>query len=105
MRIKQSYLEHELRTLCETCPHINCGVADMASFRMFEINMDEYLDEETEWVKLVMDGICKAWDQQVRHYSRYRFDTSARRFISDFGGSRSRRAYFPQCLKSRSSQA
>jgi recyclin-1 len=34
-------------------------------YRMFEVNMDEYLDEETEWVKTVLDGICRAWDQEV----------------------------------------
>ncbi len=38
---------------------------DPCSFRMFEPNMDEYLDEETEWVKMVMEGICKDWEQQV----------------------------------------
>ena len=32
---------------------------------MFETNMDEYLDEETEWVKSVMEGICKSWEEQV----------------------------------------
>ncbi|ORY33405.1 exocyst complex component Sec10-domain-containing protein, partial [Naematelia encephala] len=34
-------------------------------FRMFEVNMDEYLDEETEWVKQVLEGICKTWEQQL----------------------------------------
>lgn len=34
---------------------------------MFEVNMDEYLDEETEVVKVVLEGICKAWEQQVSH--------------------------------------
>ena len=29
---------------------------------MFEPNMDEYLDEETEWVKRVLEGICAQWD-------------------------------------------
>lgn len=32
---------------------------------MFEINMDEYLDEEVESVKLALDTICKRWEQQV----------------------------------------
>ena len=34
-------------------------------YRMFEVNMDEYLDEETEKVKLVLEGICRAWEQHV----------------------------------------
>lgn len=36
------------------------------SFRMFEFNMDEYLDEEIDWVKDAMSKICKDWDSQVR---------------------------------------
>ena len=35
-------------------------------FRMFEVNMDEYLDEETEAVKTVLESICRTWEQQVR---------------------------------------
>jgi recyclin-1 len=35
-------------------------------YRMFEVNMDEYLDEETEWVKTVLEGICGAWSTKVR---------------------------------------
>lgn len=31
-------------------------------FAMFEFNMDEYLDEETDFVKESMDEICKGWD-------------------------------------------
>jgi len=36
---------------------------------MFEINMDEYLDEEVEAVKLAFDVICKEWDQEVHFHS------------------------------------
>lgn len=32
---------------------------------MFEINMDEYLDEEVESVKNSLELICKDWDKQV----------------------------------------
>jgi recyclin-1 len=32
---------------------------------MFEINMDEYLDEEVEAVKLAFGVICKGWDRDV----------------------------------------
>ena len=35
------------------------------SYRMFEAHMDEYLDEEIEWVKHAFDGICKGWDQDA----------------------------------------
>jgi recyclin-1 len=34
-------------------------------YRMFEANMDEYLDEEVESVKLAFDAICKGWDREV----------------------------------------
>ena len=34
---------------------------------MFEVNMDEYLEEETENIKIALDGICRNWDQQVSH--------------------------------------
>jgi recyclin-1 len=32
---------------------------------MFEPNMDEYLDEEIEWIKRILEGICKSWEQQL----------------------------------------
>ena len=32
---------------------------------MFEVNMDEYLDEEVESLKASLDKICVAWDRQV----------------------------------------
>lgn len=32
---------------------------------MFEANMDEYLDEETESIKISLQDICKAWSQKV----------------------------------------
>lgn len=32
---------------------------------MFEVNMDEYLEEEVEYVKQALEGICRTWDQQV----------------------------------------
>jgi recyclin-1 len=35
------------------------------SYRMFETHMDEYLDEEIEWVKHAFDVICKGWDQEA----------------------------------------
>lgn len=36
---------------------------------MFEINMDEYLDEEVESVKQALDVICKGWERQVGSHS------------------------------------
>lgn len=61
--ISRPYLGQESRMSCMSC--VEDVMADTDSFRMFETNMDEYLDEETEWVKLVMEGICKEWEQQV----------------------------------------
>ncbi|KAL1689827.1 exocyst complex component Sec10-like protein [Schizophyllum commune] len=34
-------------------------------YQMFEINMDEYLDDEIESVKLAFEAICKEWDKQM----------------------------------------
>ena len=48
-------------------------LAEQDSFRyqMFEINMDEYLDDEIESVKLAFEAICKEWDKQVSHLPLY----------------------------------
>lgn len=35
-------------------------------YRMFELNMDEYLDEEVESVKHTFATIIRQWDKQVR---------------------------------------
>jgi recyclin-1 len=32
---------------------------------MFEINMDEYLDEEVESLKHAFDVICRQWEKKV----------------------------------------
>ena len=34
-------------------------------YQMFEINMDEYLDEEVEYLKLTFDAICREWNKKV----------------------------------------
>ena len=47
---------------------------------MFEINMDEYLDDEVENLKLTFDVICRQWDKKVSLQlyvyviSAYRYD-------------------------------
>lgn len=33
-------------------------------YQMFESNMDEYLDEEVESVKLVFETVVKGWDHK-----------------------------------------
>lgn len=40
---------------------------------MFEPNLDEYLDEEVEYVKLRFDRICRAWEKTVRLLSLFSF--------------------------------
>lgn len=32
---------------------------------MFEVNMDEYLEEETEYIKNNLNSICANWEKQV----------------------------------------
>jgi recyclin-1 len=39
-------------------------------YQMFEPHMDEYLDDETEWVQGALDGICNAWDAQLNDTAR-----------------------------------
>lgn len=38
---------------------------EQSVYSMFEQHMDEYLDDETDWVKGALDGICNAWDAQL----------------------------------------
>ena len=51
------------------CGGCNVGfgwrISPSGSYRMFESNMDEYLDEETEWIKRILEGICTQWQEQV----------------------------------------
>jgi len=35
------------------------------SYRMFEENMDEYLDEEIESLRNALELICRGWDKKV----------------------------------------
>jgi recyclin-1 len=34
-------------------------------YRLFESNMDEYLDEEVDWVKGRLEKICGEWNKKV----------------------------------------
>ncbi|KAJ3553273.1 hypothetical protein NP233_g12683 [Leucocoprinus birnbaumii] len=53
--------------------------AEDVIYRMFEVNMDEYLDEEVEYLKLVFDSICKSWDRQMAEKAT---SNSTTRFLS-----------------------
>ena len=47
-------------------------VADaLPRYRMFEPNMDEYLDEEIDFVKACFEQTCRAWETQVRMFVAY----------------------------------
>lgn len=35
-------------------------------FKMFEPLMDDYLTEEVEWIREVLEGMCQEWDEKVR---------------------------------------
>jgi len=50
--------------MCSLASLSDCQL-NSTSYRMFEVNMDEYLDEEVEYLKLVFDNICKNWERQV----------------------------------------
>ncbi|KIY45782.1 hypothetical protein FISHEDRAFT_66826 [Fistulina hepatica ATCC 64428] len=38
--------------------------AEDVVYRMFEVNMDEYLDEEIEGVKIIFDQVCRGWSRE-----------------------------------------
>nr|GAT58766.1 predicted protein [Mycena chlorophos] len=54
--------------------------AEDVVYRMFEINMDEYLDEEVDSVKLAFEITCKSWDRQMAEQASA--GDSATRFLS-----------------------
>ncbi|CAK5284347.1 unnamed protein product [Mycena citricolor] len=54
--------------------------AEDVIFRMFEVNMDEYLDEEVESVKHAFDVTCKGWDRQMAE--RATSGSTSTRFLS-----------------------
>ncbi|KZT22891.1 hypothetical protein NEOLEDRAFT_1070445 [Neolentinus lepideus HHB14362 ss-1] len=51
--------------------------AEDVVYRMFETNMDEYLDEEIESLKHNFDVICRSWDKQTSRSSMSGAPTSS----------------------------
>ncbi|KAJ7777826.1 hypothetical protein DFH07DRAFT_766061 [Mycena maculata] len=47
--------------------NVQCMCAEDVVYQMFEINMDEYLDEEVESVKQAFEVTCKGWHRQCYH--------------------------------------
>ncbi|KAF8208698.1 exocyst complex component Sec10-domain-containing protein [Mycena galopus ATCC 62051] len=54
--------------------------AEDVVYKMFEINMDEYLDEEVESVKQAFEVTCKGWDKQMAEQATS--GASSTRFLS-----------------------
>ncbi|TFK62641.1 hypothetical protein BDN72DRAFT_889964 [Pluteus cervinus] len=54
--------------------------AEDVVYQMFETNMDEYLDEEVESLKVALEGVLKSWDKQVEHSSK----GNAARFLNSY---------------------
>ncbi|KAJ6620768.1 exocyst complex component Sec10-like protein [Mycena sp. CBHHK59/15] len=54
--------------------------AEDVVYQMFEINMDEYLDEEVESVKQAFEITCKEWDRQMAEQATH--SSSSTRFLS-----------------------
>lgn len=55
---------------CECRPTVASGsptkcTARHLRYAAFEQHMDEYLEDEVEWIKNVLDKMCKAWDTKV----------------------------------------
>ncbi|KIP09764.1 hypothetical protein PHLGIDRAFT_126067 [Phlebiopsis gigantea 11061_1 CR5-6] len=43
--------------------------AEDVVYRMFEANMDEYLDEEIEYVKHTFDMVCRGWEKTLSQHA------------------------------------
>ncbi|KAJ7366617.1 exocyst complex component Sec10-like protein [Mycena albidolilacea] len=54
--------------------------AEDVVYKMFEINMDEYLDEEVESVKQAFEITCRGWDKQMAEQATS--GSSSTRFLS-----------------------
>ncbi|KAF8585654.1 f-box protein pof6 [Ramaria rubella] len=52
--------------------------AEDVIYRMFEQNMDEYLDEEVESVKAALETICREWERKLATQSQATADHAAR---------------------------
>lgn len=39
--------------------------AEDVVFRVFEPLMDDYLSEEGDWIREVLEGMCADWDEKV----------------------------------------
>ncbi|KAF5392670.1 hypothetical protein D9757_000887 [Collybiopsis confluens] len=61
--------------------------AEDVVYRMFESNMDEYLDEETEVVKPAFEGLCKGWDREASQ----RHNDATARFLTSHNPSQVKR--------------
>ncbi|KZV93315.1 hypothetical protein EXIGLDRAFT_835839 [Exidia glandulosa HHB12029] len=44
--------------------------AEDVVYRMFEVNMDEYLDEEIEYIKATFDATCREWDKKLESHTQ-----------------------------------
>ena len=51
--------DHYRTTNDRACPHM------AYSYKMFEPNMDDYLDDEMDELKRIFDVICKEWERSV----------------------------------------
>lgn len=54
-----------MEVLDEKQTDIPRSLIEQTVFSMFEPHIDEYLEDETEWVKTALAGICNDWDKQL----------------------------------------
>lgn len=47
-------------------PLVTTARAEDVIFRMFEPHMDDYLQEEGDWIREVLERMCTEWDAKVR---------------------------------------
>ncbi|GAA5842273.1 hypothetical protein JCM11251_006768 [Rhodosporidiobolus azoricus] len=48
-------------------PSVTKERAEDIVFKMFEPLMDDYLTEEAEWIREVLEGMCREWDEKTAH--------------------------------------
>ena len=48
-------------------PLVTKARAEDVVFKMFESHMDDYLQEEGDWIREVLERMCTEWDTKVQH--------------------------------------
>lgn len=82
-------------------PMVTKERAEDVIFKMFEPLMDDYLTEEGEWIREVLEGMCRDWDEKVHYLEMSRSCCCLLfRLFPDRFGSRDLRPHLPRLAES-----